>query len=41
MNIINPATESLITTLSPDTAYSIADKVQQLKRDKKSGRKLP
>jgi acyl-CoA reductase-like NAD-dependent aldehyde dehydrogenase len=41
MNIINPATETLITTLSPDTASSIAEKVQQLKKGQKIWAQTP
>jgi len=41
MNIINPATEALITTLSPDTASSIAEKLQLLKKGQKTWAQTP
>jgi acyl-CoA reductase-like NAD-dependent aldehyde dehydrogenase len=41
MNIINPATETIITTLTPDTVSSIADKVKQLKKGQKIWAQTP
>ncbi len=41
MNIINPATENIITTLSPDTVSSIEDKVQLLKKGQKIWAQTP